>query len=69
MLLIVAATNFKRYDDISGDPEKLAKEYMAWVENRTFDRLLGRHVEAHQRFFRRVQLGLARHRGFAPAHR
>ena len=49
MLLIVAATNFKRYDDISGDPENLAKEYMAWVENRTYDRLLTRHVEAHQR--------------------
>jgi len=58
MLLIVAATNFKRYDDISGDPEKLAKEYMAWVENRTYDRLLTRHVEAHQRLFRRVSLTL-----------
>lgn len=58
MLLVVAATNFKRYDDISGDPEKLAKEYMAWVENRTYDRLLTRHVEAHQRLFQRVTLNL-----------
>jgi len=58
MLLFVAATNFKRYDDISGDPEKLAKEYMDWVDNRTYDRLLTRHVEAHQRLFRRVSLSL-----------
>ncbi|MCY2952571.1 MAG: glycoside hydrolase N-terminal domain-containing protein [Planctomycetota bacterium] len=58
MLLFVAATNFKHYDDISGDPEKLAKEYMDWVDNRTYDRLLTRHVEAHQRLFRRVSLSL-----------
>jgi len=58
ILLIVAATNFKRYDDISGDPGKLAKEHLACVENRTYDRLLTRHLEAHQRFFRRVSLSL-----------
>jgi alpha-L-fucosidase 2 len=58
MLLIVAATNFKRYDDISGDPEKLAREYMEWVENRTYDRLHTRHVEAHQKMFQRVSLNL-----------
>ncbi len=58
MLLMVAATNFKHYDDISGDPEKVAKEYMDWVENRNYDRLLTRHLEAHQPFFQRVSLNL-----------
>ncbi|MGA2502418.1 MAG: hypothetical protein ABSH20_32150, partial [Tepidisphaeraceae bacterium] len=33
MLLVVTGTNFKRYDDISGDPGKLAREYMERVEN------------------------------------
>ncbi len=58
MLLVVAATNFKRYDDITGDPEKLAREYMEAVENRTYDRLHTRHVEAHQKMFQRVSLTL-----------
>ncbi|MCX7046920.1 MAG: glycoside hydrolase N-terminal domain-containing protein [Candidatus Sumerlaeota bacterium] len=58
VLLIVAATNFKRYDDVSGDPEKLAGEYMACAENRPYDQLLTRHMEAHQRLFRRVSLSL-----------
>jgi len=60
MLLVVAATNFKRYDDLGGDPEKRAREYMEWVQSRTFDRLVTRHIEAHQRYFRRVSLDLPR---------
>ena len=58
VILVVAATNFKRYDDISADPEKRANEYLACVEGRTFERLLGRHIEAHQQYFRRVSLDL-----------
>ncbi len=58
LLLIVAATNFKRYDDLSGDPEKVAKESIDWVGSRTYDRLRTRHIEAHQQLFRRVSLSL-----------
>jgi len=58
MLLIVAATNFKHYDDISGDPEKLSREYLECVADRTYDRLSKRHVEAHQQLFGRVSLSL-----------
>ena len=58
MLLIVAATNFKRYDDISGDPEERAKGYMAWVDNRTLDRLLTRHLASHKDVFGRVSMSL-----------
>ncbi len=58
MLLFVAATNFKHYDDISGDPEKLAREYMGSVSERTYDRLLDRHLENYQKIFRRVSLTL-----------
>ena len=57
-LLIVAATSFNRYDDISADPEKRAKEYMDWVDNRTLDRLLTRHLESHTDLFDRVQISL-----------
>jgi len=58
MILVVAATNFKRYDDISGDPESAARDYMAWVQNRTYDRLITRHLESHQLLFQRVSLDL-----------
>jgi alpha-L-fucosidase 2 len=58
MLLIVAATNFKRYDDISGNPEQRAKDCMAWVDNRTLDRLLTRHLESHKEIFGRVNMSL-----------
>ena len=57
-LLFVAASNFKRYDDISADPEKRAKEYMAWVDNRTLDRLITRHLQSHQDLFNLVQITL-----------
>jgi len=58
MIFVVAATNFKRYDDISGDPDKIAEDYMGWVKNRNYDRLVTRHIEAHRRFFQRVSLDL-----------
>ena len=57
-LRIVAATNFKRYDDLSGDPEQRARGYMEDVRSRTLDRLLTGHLENHQALFRRVQLQL-----------
>ena len=58
MLLYVAATNFKHYNDVSGDPEKIASEYMSSVEDRIYDRLLERHLEGHQKLFQRVSLTL-----------
>ena len=57
-LLFVAATSFKHYDDNSADPEKRAKEYMDWVDNRTMDRLLTRHLQSHQDLFDLVQISL-----------
>jgi alpha-L-fucosidase 2 len=58
MILFVAGTNFKRYDDISGDPEQRAKDCMAWVDNRTLDRLLTRHLASHKELFGRVSMTL-----------
>jgi alpha-L-fucosidase 2 len=57
-VLIVAATSYRRFDDVSGDPELLTKRYLAAVENRTFDSLLRAHIVEHQRMFHRVQLDL-----------
>ena len=57
-LLIAAATNFKRYDDLSGDPEARVREYLRRVEGKTFDRLRADHVAEHRRLFHRAGLSL-----------
>jgi alpha-L-fucosidase 2 len=58
VLLIAAATSYKSYNDVSGDPEALTKEAIAKARGRSFDSLLKDHVAAHQALFRRVTLNL-----------
>jgi alpha-L-fucosidase 2 len=58
LLLIAAATSYRRFDDVSGDPEALAKKYLASVERKSFDSLRRAHVAEHQELFRRVKLDL-----------
>jgi alpha-L-fucosidase 2 len=58
LLLIAAATSYKKYNDVSGDPEVLAKNYLASAGKKTFDKLLKDHIAEHQRLFRRVKLDL-----------
>jgi alpha-L-fucosidase 2 len=57
-LLIVAATSYRRFDDVSGDPEALTEGYLAAAEKKTFDALRDAHVAEHQQIFRRVTLDL-----------
>ena len=58
MLLVAAATNYKSYNDISGDPELLAKNCLAAAGKKTYDALRRDHVAEHRRLFRRVALDL-----------
>ena len=58
MLMYVAATNVRHYDDISGDPEKLSAAYLDCVARRDYDRLFTRHLESYQKLFQRVSLTL-----------
>ena len=57
-LLIAAATSYKSFKDVSGDPEALAKNYLAAASKKSFDALRAAHVAEHQRLFRRVDLNL-----------
>lgn len=57
-LFIAAATSYKNYQDVSGDPEALTKKQIAAAAKKSFDALLKRHVAEHQRLFHRVQLDL-----------
>jgi alpha-L-fucosidase 2 len=58
LLLIAAATSYKSYKDVTGDPETLTKETIAKAGTKSFDSLLKEHVAAHQKLFRRVTLDL-----------
>jgi alpha-L-fucosidase 2 len=58
LLLIAAATSYKSYKDVTGDPEALTKETIAKAGTKCFDSLLKDHVAAHQELFRRVTLDL-----------
>ncbi|HKX30301.1 MAG TPA: glycoside hydrolase N-terminal domain-containing protein [Blastocatellia bacterium] len=58
LLLIAAATSFRRYDDVGGDPEALTKQALAGAARKRFNTLRQFHVAEHQRLFRRVRLDL-----------
>ena len=57
-LLVAAATNFKRYDDVSADPAARVRDYFNHVGGKSFETLRADHVADHRKFFDRVKLNL-----------
>ncbi len=57
-LLIAAATSFKNYRDVSGDPPRVTQSQIAAASKKSFPHLLAAHRDAHQKLFRRVALHL-----------
>jgi alpha-L-fucosidase 2 len=57
-LLIAAATSYKSFQDVSGDPEAVVKKQVAAASKKPYARLREAHVAEHQRLFRRVELDL-----------
>lgn len=57
-ILIAAATSYRNYQDVSGNPESIVKTQIAAATGKTFDNLLAAHTYEHQRLFRRVLLDL-----------
>jgi alpha-L-fucosidase 2 len=57
-LLVAAATSYKNYHDVSGNPEAITKKQIAAADKKSFDQLLAAHLAAHRRLFRRVELNL-----------
>jgi alpha-L-fucosidase 2 len=53
-ILIAAATSYRNYQDVSGDPEATVQAQIAAAAKKTFDKLLAAHIKEHQRLFRRV---------------
>ncbi|HYC70728.1 MAG TPA: glycoside hydrolase family 95 protein [Opitutaceae bacterium] len=62
-LLLVAATSFRTWEDISGDPDERCAAYLARLADRDFASLLTAHTADHRRLFRRVALELGRDEG------
>ena len=60
VILLSAATSYRRYDDVSGDPAAANRERLAAAAQRSFDDLLADHVAEHRRLFHRVTLDLGR---------
>jgi alpha-L-fucosidase 2 len=59
-LILSAATNFKNYRDVSGDPAARNDSTLAALRGVRFDSLKRAHIADHQRLFRRVTLDLGR---------
>jgi len=57
-LLIAAATSYRNFDDVSGDPEAAVKRQIAAAKRKSFKALLHAHIREHQRLFRRVSMNL-----------
>ena len=57
-LLIAAATSFRRYDDVSGDPAAATRQVIAAAATRSLEAIRDDHVAEHRRLFRRVTLDL-----------
>jgi len=58
MLLLAAATSYRSFEDVSGDPEAIVKRQIAAASRKSYARLLKTHIAEHQRLFRRVSLDL-----------
>ena len=58
LILVAVATNYRRFDDVSGDPAAITRAQIASAAARSHDELLAAHVAEHQRLFRRVSLDL-----------
>ena len=57
-LYISAATNYKRYDDVSGDAGSRNEARMQRLEEYDYETLLARHIEAYRKQYERVHLWL-----------
>ena len=58
MLVLTTATNFKSYNDVSGNPGAIASDIMSKVAKKTYDDLLAAHLKDYQTIFNRVSLNL-----------
>ncbi|MBN2069022.1 MAG: glycoside hydrolase family 95 protein [Opitutales bacterium] len=57
-LLVAIATNYKRYNDVTGDPDAITRQRIQTADVKTYAELFERHVQDYQHLFHRVSLDL-----------
>lgn len=57
-LLISAATNFVKYNDVTGNPVVKNEGFLSNAHNYSYNQLLDRHVSRYQELYNRVSLSL-----------
>ena len=57
-LVLTTATNFKAFDDVSGNPGSIAADIMSKVKGKSYDELKATHLADYQAIFNRVSLNL-----------
>lgn len=57
-ILVAAATSYRSYKDVGGDPAALAKSHIAGASARRYEALRDAHTASHRRLFRRVRIDL-----------
>ena len=60
LLIITAATSYKSYNDVSGDPESITKRTIADASGKSFADLRTTHLENYQPLFHRVAIDLGK---------
>jgi alpha-L-fucosidase 2 len=60
VILMAAATNYKSYKDVSGDPTAITKGQIAKAAAKSYDALFAAHVAEHQRLFNTVTVDFGR---------
>jgi alpha-L-fucosidase 2 len=58
LILVAMATNYRRYDDLGGDPIGRTRAAIDAASQRDFGTLLAAHVAEHRRLYRRVSIDL-----------
>lgn len=57
-LILAAATSFKNFQDVSGDPARASAQNLAAVRKKNWEQLRAAHLADHQNLFQRVTLDL-----------
>jgi alpha-L-fucosidase 2 len=58
IIYVSIATNFKKYNDLSGNPDARVSEYLNKALSKKYNDELKAHVEKYQKYFKRVNLYL-----------
>ncbi|GAA3612817.1 glycoside hydrolase family 95 protein [Flavivirga amylovorans] len=57
-LILVAATNFRSYNDLSRNPDLMCELYHSEMELESYDQIKYDHIDKHQELFNRVEFKL-----------